>query len=58
MHKERINFLREANFSESRVLSALEALMLPSKPVRLCHSHREMQGPVEFYEKVYAPSFL
>ncbi|MDP6730221.1 MAG: hypothetical protein QF675_09605 [SAR324 cluster bacterium] len=58
VHKERISFLRVANFSESGVRSALEALMLPSKPVHLSHSHGEMQGPVEFYEKVYAPSFL
>ncbi len=42
VHKERISFLRVANFSESGVRSALEALMLPSKPVHLSHSHGEM----------------
>ena len=59
-HKERIRPLRQAmyDFSESGVRSALEALMFPSKSVHLSHSHGEMQGPVEFYEKVYAPSFL
>ena len=58
VHKERISFLREANFSESVVRSAIETLMLPSTTVRLSYSHGEMRGPVEFYEKVYAPSLL
>ena len=58
-HKERIRPLRQAmyDFSESGVRSALEALMLPSTTVRLSHPLGEMQGHVEFYEKVYAPLF-
>ncbi|MEE3122339.1 MAG: ester cyclase [SAR324 cluster bacterium] len=58
-HKERISFLREAmyDFSEIPVRSALEALMHPSATLRLCHPFEEMKGPVEFYEKVYAPMF-
>ena len=58
-HKQRILPLRQAmyDFSETGVRSWLEALFLPETKVRLSHPIGEMQGPAEFYDKVYQPLF-
>ena len=58
-HKQRILPLRQAmyDFSETGVRSWLEALFLPETKVRLSHPMGEMQGPAEFYDKVYQPLF-
>lgn len=59
VHKQRILPLRQAmyDFSETGVRSWLEALFLPETKVRLSHPIGEMQGPAEFYDKVYQPLF-
>ena len=58
-HKQRILPLRQAmyDFSETGVRSWLETLFLPETKVRLSHPMGEMQGPAEFYDKVYQPLF-
>ena len=58
-HKQQILPLRQAmyDFSETGVRSWLEALFLPETKVRLSHPIGEMQGPTEFYDKVYQPLF-
>ena len=58
-HKQQILPLRQAmyDFSETGVRSLLEALFLPETKVRLSHPIGEMQGPTEFYDKVYQPLF-
>jgi predicted ester cyclase len=55
--KSVIRPLRDAmsDFSEAGVQSALDLLVAPAAPVRLCHPFGDLVGPSELYKSAYSP---